>query len=515
MMADHHEGGLRLAVVRHWAPRLSFRQWGDAMTLHAPSTRTLFGFALGGALAVATLMSTPPVQAQRLPPPEARAACQGRQSGDACSFQTPRGQMTGTCRTPPRPGPGAGLVCAPAGAGGGPGGPPPGRPSGGPPGFGGSDAGQAQVGGWRPKLGYTPRAADPAAIPTGGRLSDTGQVTCFDNVGPITCPAPGEPFFGQDASYAGTAPALRNTGDGTVSDPVTGLVWEQGHDGARLSFAEAKRKCAALTLGGRNGWRLPTIKELFSISHWQGVTGQRPFIDATVFDIAPPDASLLTRDRFAATHDPVMMGQTWSATLYQGDHWDQPGVEAAFFFNVLDGRIKQAPTAGRGPGLFARCVSGSEWGVNQFRNNGDGTVTDGLTDLIWQQADDGVPRDWPAALAYCNGLTLAGHDDWRLPNVKELQSIVDYSRPQPAIDTRSFRQADPAAWFWSSTTHGDQPDHAAYVCFGKCTSTEGVDVHGAGAQRSDPKTGDPNHFGPRGGQRDATRINNAVRCVRG
>ncbi len=489
-----------------------------------PSPPSLGALAIAGLLTAGTLVppAVPQAAAQSVgaqsvgvprggPPQEALDACRGRAADDPCSFETPRGTLEGHCFEPP-PG---GLVCAPEGHRG-----PPGAGARGqgtrPPteAFASGPRGQGQgQGAYRQPRGYTPAGVHTGAVPLSNRLSDTGQITCFDDSGPIRCPAEGAAFHGQDAHYASRSADLRDNGDGTVSDPTTGLLWQQGHDGRRLTFTQAQLTCASLRLGGRGDWRLPSIKELFSISHWQGVTGQRPFLDARFFDIAPPSARAMENDR-VPSHHPDMMGQTWSSTLYQGDHWDRPGVESAFFFNFLDGRIKQAPV--RGPmALFVRCVAGPEWGTNQFRDTGDGTVFDGLSGLTWQRSDDGRARPWKDALAYCQGLTLAGHGDWRLPNVKELQSIVDYSRPQPAIDTRVFVQRDPAAWFWSATTHGDDPRFATYVCFGRCTSTEGVDVHGAGAQRSDPKAGDPSRFGPRGGQRDATRILNAARCVRG
>ena len=68
-----------------------------------------------------------------------------------------------------------------------------------------------------------------------------------------------------------------------------------------------------------------------------------------------------------------------------------------------------------------------------FTDNGT-TVTDQRTGLEWQKQDDGITRTWQAALDYCNGLSLAGHTDWRLPNIKELESITDDSRYIPAID---------------------------------------------------------------------------------
>jgi len=371
--------------------------------------------------------------------------------------------------------------------------------------------GEAMGGGPGPTLTIASRYA--GATPVASRLPDTGQGSCFDDQRPIDCPRPRQAFYGQDAQYLGAPRNYHDNGDGTVTDRVTGLTWQQAHEDARVDFPAAQAACAALQLGGHHDWRLPSITELFSLADFAGVTGRRAFIDP-VFELRAPKAASLGGDPFAATHRPDMMGQTWSSTLYQGEHWDRPGVEAAFFFNFLDGRIKQAPTHG-GPGLFHRCVRGPAWGRNDFVDNGDGTVTDRAFDLMWQRADDGRAREWGQALAYCEALTLAGHADWRLPNAKELQSLVDYRRAAPAIDLSVFRISDPRAWFWSSTTHGEQASEAVYVCFGKCTSVDGVDVHGAGAQRSDPKSGDASRYrNGRGGQRDEVRVRNDVRCVR-
>lgn len=440
------------------------------------------------------------------PPPEARQACQGMAEGSACSFQAPHGRIDGSCRQVPE-----GHVCVPQGGGmRAPGGmvgqPPQTRPQmGQPPAGMPSMSGQTRP----PRVEIAATPAD--AIPTGSRIPDTNQGSCFDAEGAIPCPSPGQPWYGQDAQYAGATPSYQNNGDGTLSDGVTGLMWQQGHNEQRLDWYTARQACTDLRLGGYADWRLPSMRELFSIADFRGAVGQRPYLD-DAFTIRAPD-SLSQTDQFAASHRPEMMGQTWSSTLYAGQHWDRPGVEAAFFMNFLDGRIKQAPTRGR-EGLFHRCVRGASWGDNAFQDNGDGSVTDQASGLTWQQRDDGQTRDWPGALAYCEALTLAGHDDWRLPNVKELQSIVDYRRPQPALDTRFLQLSDPRAWFWSSTSLGDNVRQATYVCFGKCTSVEGIDVHGAGAMRSDPKQGPVGSTQSQGGQHDEIRVNNLVRCVR-
>jgi len=455
------------------------------------------------------------------PPPEAREACSGKSQGAACSFQAPHGQMSGTCGTPPM---GAqSLMCMPgggpgAGMGGSPGGNM-GNQQGGPGSQMGGQMGRQQMGG-RPSSGqqnFRSRGADidarfSDAKTVTSRVPDTQQGSCFNTGAKTDCPSEGHALYGQDAHYHGTAPSYTDHSDGTIADNITGLLWEKVHHSKRIGYGDAKNACRNLKLGGRSDWRLPTIKELFSLADFRGSQKRRFFID-DVFDLQEPDASVLEGDRFASTHSTQMMGQTWSSTIYTGQHYGRAGVEAAFFYNFLDGHIKQAPTRGKN-GLFYRCVSGSEWGGNDFADNKDGTVTDRAMGLTWQQSDDGQTRDWLGALQYCEGLNLAGKSDWRLPNVKELQTIVDYTKNDPALDQRYLKQSDKKAWFWSSTTHGDNISMASYVCFGKCVSSKGVDTHGAGAQRSDPKTGNASRWSSLGGQQDEVRIQNAVRCVR-
>ena len=89
-------------------------------------------------------------------------------------------------------------------------------------------------------------------------------------------------------------------------------------------------------------------------------------------------------------------------------------------------------------------------------DNGNGTVTDNRTGLIWQQGEPGY-MSWGEALSYCEGLSLGGHSDWRLPNVRELESLTDDSRYYPAMDTSFFPDAH-SSYYWSSTTDADYPD---------------------------------------------------------
>ena len=83
-------------------------------------------------------------------------------------------------------------------------------------------------------------------------------------------------------------------------------------------------------------------------------------------------------------------------------------------------------------------------------DNDDGTVTDKTTGLMWQQETPDA-MTWKQALSYCEKLSLAGYTDWRLPTIRELINIVDYSRYIPAINTKYFPDAQ-SAFYWSSTT---------------------------------------------------------------
>ena len=100
----------------------------------------------------------------------------------------------------------------------------------------------------------------------------------------------------------------------------------------------------------------------------------------------------------------------------------------------------------------------------RFTDNLDGTVTDNCTGLMWQTERAPETCNWQQALQYCDGLILAGHSDWRLPNVRELQSIVDVGRFLPAIDPVFGARTEN---FWSSTTNNaTNPEDAWLIGFG-------------------------------------------------
>ena len=359
------------------------------------------------------------------------------------------------------------------------------------------------------------------------------RVTDFSNDNQlISEPREGAPFYGQDATYFGNQPSYTDHGDGTITDNISGLTWEKDM-GVKISYADAFSKADTMTLGGKEDWRVPTIKELYSLilftGRVSGATAISMFIDTDYFNQPLGDTDLGEREIDA---------QTWCSTQYAGVTMN--GDSTVFGVNFIDGRIKGYPKYQPGSqnqvprSMFFRMVRGnSSYGVNEFSENGS-TISDLATGLMWQKSDDGVMRNWEEALAYAEDLELGGFEDWRLPNAKELQSIVDYTRsPQssgsPAIDPLfgcteiNDPDGNPGQYpyFWSGTTHQDGQNpysSAVYIAFGEAQGEMNgklMDVHGAGSQRSDPKSGDPDaypqFFGPQG---DVRYVYNAVRCVR-
>ena len=362
-------------------------------------------------------------------------------------------------------------------------------------------------------------------------IVDTGVKDFYSDDAIIAEPSASDAFYGQDATYQTNEPSYTDNGNGTITDNVTGLMWEQDM-GSKLSFDDAFSKAETSNLGEHSDWRVPTLKEVYSLILFIGkVKGEKAidlFIDTDYFVQPLGDENIGEREIDA---------QTWSSTEYVGRTMNAD--ETVFGVNFVDGRIKGYPKYKPGTGeaniMYFRMVrSNSEYGINDFIDNGDGTVSDLATGLMWQKADDSIGKDWAEALDYAENLEQASHNDWRLPSAKELQSIVDYSRsPQttnsPAIDpvfeTTEISDPDGNAgqypFFWTSTTHLDGANpyaSAAYIAFGDGQGEMNgalLDVHGAGCQRSDPKSGNPNEypqfFGPQG---DVRYVYNFVRCVR-
>ncbi len=343
----------------------------------------------------------------------------------------------------------------------------------------------------------TPEGEPPASVSF--PIVDTNQGLCYNNSELIDCPAEGEAFYGQDAQYTGNAPSYTDNGDGTVTDNVTGLVWAQDLSTTTMDWDEASTYCDSVTTGDISDWRLPSVKELWSIRDFsQGW----PWVDTDYFYLVG-DGSDMGRHHSWTSNAYLVESEYQNEQVVGDPHW---------IVNDWTGHIKAM--SGR---RFVRCVGGDEYGINDFVDSGDGTVTDKATGLMWAQDDSGEAIDWETALAYADDATIAGYDDWRLPNVKELQSIADYSGVFPAMDTSVFDLTeltnvvyDPDTvdeidtqvtypTYWSSTSNpiaGDDDateggnTYAWLLAAGYNPDTSGWDLHGAGSVVFDTKAED-------------------------
>lgn len=382
------------------------------------------------------------------------------------------------------------------------------------------------------------------------RIAGTGQAKAYNNSGIISTSDDGQSFFGQNANYPGNVPSYTDNGDGTITDNITGLMWEKSpernNDGTinyydKMTYATALSSASACRTGSYSDWRLPTIKELYSLIMYYGAEpnptassqgNAEPYINTDYFDFAYGDINSASH---GATEDERLIdAQYATSTLYVST--TMGGTPTMFGVNFADGRIKGYPANNRKKYCILYVRNNTAYGSNEFLNNNDGTITDKATNLMWMQEDSKTTLLWEDALKYAEGFSYAGHSDWRLPDAKELQSLLDYNRSpatsnSPAINpifgctpiTNEAGQAD-YGYYWSNTTFCSQTPNngknACYVSFGRAMGYMAnlggwIDVHGAGAQRSDPKTGNPasfpNGFGPQG---DAIRIYNYVRLVR-
>jgi len=226
-----------------------------------------------------------------------------------------------------------------------------------------------------------------------------------------------------------------------VIDNVTGLMWEQTASISANTWYNAWNYCQSKQTGfngGLDDWRLPSVGELMSIvdygAYW-------PAINSVAFPGTP--------------QSPTYWTATASAT--QGDN----GSDAAWVVTFTDGAVYPEAKSYQ---IFEtqRCVRRLS-ARSIFKVNGNGTVTDLTTGRTWQQQDDNTRRQWDQANTYCQNLSLGGKTDWRLPNIKELRSIIDDRVSHPAIDEGAFVVT--GLDYWSATPYASLSGYAWTVSF--------------------------------------------------
>ncbi|QIA64975.1 DUF1566 domain-containing protein [Vibrio astriarenae] len=173
-------------------------------------------------------------------------------------------------------------------------------------------------------------------------LPGTGQSVQYDTEGEPLAASESSLYTGQDASIEATPLRYQDNGDGTITDLNTGLMWQKSHDTTKRNLADSVAVVEAMTLGGHEDWRLPTIKELYSLADFDGElmkpgSGKesKPYIDTDYFD-------------FEYDRRRPFAGAFWSSTVYiKGDvqnFTQHGGLQGGFGFDFADGHIKSYET---------------------------------------------------------------------------------------------------------------------------------------------------------------------------
>lgn len=259
----------------------------------------------------------------------------------------------------------------------------------------------------------------------GQYLPDTGQTTSYTTT------------FGEDADFNLHTPAYSDNQDGTITDLVTGLMWQK-QDGGEMSYEKAVSYCKTVTLGGHSDWRLPTTRELFGINHFDKVNPALP----TTYFITTTAEYWWTSEKRADNQANAWVINAGGGT---GPH---PVTET-----ISSGGTKHFHTR------VVRNTISPKVITTRYKDNGDSTITDLTSGLTWQKYEAPRIMTWEEALQYANTLRLTGKNDWRVPNIKELQSLNDPALAKPSID-RIFNVLSATSSFWSSTSLFNLPTRA-------------------------------------------------------
>jgi hypothetical protein len=259
------------------------------------------------------------------------------------------------------------------------------------------------------------------------RLPDTGQTASYTST------------FGEDNDYNFFTPYFIKNNNGIITDTITSLQWQQT-DGGELKIENAMMYCDTLTLGGYTDWRLPNAQEAFSILNMQNVN---PAINTTYFTNTG--------------------AEYWWTSVRQANDTNK------IWCTNAGGGIGNHPrtetiSAGGNKKFHVRAVRdvvSPSTIPNHYTDNNNGTITDNLTNLVWQKIPSTIAQTWEQAITMAENLSLGGFTDWRLPNIKELQSLNDETVIAPSVTSPYFQNLG-VKKYWSSTTLPNQIAKAWY-----------------------------------------------------
>ena len=302
----------------------------------------------------------------------------------------------------------------------------------------------------------------PSATTTVAAVPKTGQTICYDASGGVIFCAD----TGQDGELlkgaAWPSPRFTDNGDQTITDNLTGQMWTldgyapgpAGCDpGMSKSWQDALDYVACLNTNnylGHNDWHLPNVHELESLinigeadpSAWlntQGFNNIQPgyyWSSTTVLDGVTTDEAFVVvmNDGHVDYDSKSTSDYTWPVRTGQAGTIGVPKTGQIVCYNDSGSEILCANT-----GQDGELQKGVAWPSPRFTDNGNQTITDKLTNLIWTKDGNapgpvacgpGVVKTWQQALDYAaclNTNNYLSYSGWRLPNKREMQSLINYS----------------------------------------------------------------------------------------
>ncbi len=257
------------------------------------------------------------------------------------------------------------------------------------------------------------------------RIPATGQIISYTNI------------LGEDADNINNPISLTDNGNGTISDNNNLLMWQKVCVGD-FTIEQAQEYVRQLNLGGFTDWRLPSGQELLSINHFDHIN---PAIDTTFFTKTIAEYWWTNERRADDT------SKVWAVNA-GGGIGAHPKIEAL--------------AAGGTKHFWVRAVRNlvsTTFSMPHFTDNVNGTITDNFTGLIWQKGIENKTFTWDSALMMANSFSLAGYSDWRLPTIKELQSLNDPQLVNPSFEKTAFSNLL-VGDYWSATTLFNTPSKA-------------------------------------------------------
>lgn len=224
--------------------------------------------------------------------------------------------------------------------------------------------------------------------------------------------------------------------NGTVTDTLTGLIWNDLLTTTDTWDNKVDQWAGALS-AGHNDWRLPTESDI-----------------NTLLDILEQDSSFDFSNVF--THV-TLTGSFWTSTLAATDP------AKAIVFSFITGETDEVGLIQSLRGIGVRGIKQS-----RFINNADGTVFDSKTGLMWMQenGDGGEDMTFESALSFCDTLSFANYNDWRLPNRNEMISLLEAYIDDNDSYSAAFQSSETSAYWTSSSCPGlTDSDYAWCISF--------------------------------------------------